>query len=164
MRYSIQDKLKIVKEHITQNIAISELVQKYHISRDTLNYCVTLYKMHGEKAFENHGTNRTYTKEFKLKAIDRVLNHNETHWKVALDCMLTDRKIIDDWIEIYKAKGPDGIKDTHSRSHYLIHEERLNVEANKKLLDRLEYLEAENEYLKKLYALAQEKKSHKKKK
>lgn len=164
MRYSIEDKLKIVKEHINQGVAINELVAKYGISKDSLNYYVTLYKMHGEKAFANHGTSRTYTKEFKLQAIDRVLHHNETRWKVALDCMLTDRKIIDDWIDVYKEKGPDGIKDTHSRSHYLVHEERLNVEANKKLLDRLEYLEAENEYLKKLYALAQEKKSREKKK
>ena len=55
--------------------------------------------------------------------------------------------------EISLEDGEQAIKDTHSRSHYLIHEDRLQVEANKKLLERLEYLEAENEYLKKLYSL-----------
>jgi|GEM_PF-5422284 len=38
MRYSIEDKLKIVKEHVDQDIAISELVEKYKISSDSLTY------------------------------------------------------------------------------------------------------------------------------
>jgi transposase-like protein len=34
--------------------------------------------MQGEDAFINHGTMRRYSREEKLKAIDRVLNNNES--------------------------------------------------------------------------------------
>ena len=164
MRYSLEEKLKIVKEHVEQGVPIHELKSKYGIDPANLKYFCALYKLYGDVAFEDHGTRRSYNKELKLFAIDQVLSKKKSSRKVGLELMLTDHKIVDDWVKLFKTKGPDAIKDTHSRSHYLVHEERLNVEANKKLLDRLEYLEAENEYLKKLYALAQEKKSHKKKK
>ena len=68
------------------------------------------------------------------------------------------------YTEEYLKEGASAIKDTHSRTHYLIHEDRLQVEANKKLLERLEYLEAENEYLKKSYALIQKRERQKKNK
>lgn len=164
MKYSLEDKLKIVKEHVDNNVPLFELQKKYDLNVCTIKYFCTLYKMYGDKAFKDDGRARTYTREMKLKAIDDVLNGGKSRRQVSLSLMLTDWKIVDDWVEKYLKGGPDAIKDTHSRSHYLIHEERLNTEANKKLMERLEYLEAENEYLKKLYALIQEKEQQQKKK
>ncbi len=164
MKYSIQEKLKIVKEYAEEGIPLHELAKKYNYHYTNIKYQCALYKMHGEKAFEDHGTSRSYSREDKLKAIDRVLNGKESRRQVALSLMLTDPKIVEDWVRKYQREGEESIKDTHSRTHYLIHEERLQVEANKKLLERLEYLEAENEYLKKSYALIQKREQQKKNK
>lgn len=164
MKLTIEEKLLIAKEHVDNKVPINELYQTYNLNPNSIKYYCNLYKRYGEKAFEDHGTTRVYTREMKLQAIDAVLNGGKSRYQVALDLMLTDYKIVNDWVEKYKKDGPEGIKDTHSRSHYLVHEERLKTEANKKLLERLEYLEAENEYLKKLYALAQEKKTPRKRK
>ena len=163
MKYTIEEKLKIVKEHVEKGVPLHELAKKYNYHVCNIKYQCELYRRHGEKAFENHGVDRTYTREEKLKAIDRVLNGKEARRQVALDMMLTDPKIVEDWVNKYLKEGESSIKDTHSRSHYLIHEERLNVEANKKLLERLEYLEAENAYLKKSYALIQKREQQSKK-
>ncbi|HHU59371.1 TPA: hypothetical protein GXZ34_00390 [bacterium] len=76
--------------------------------------------------------------------------------------MLTDPRVVGGWIIKFQKQGEESIKDTHSRSHYLIHEDRLQVEANKKLLERLEYLEAENEYLKKSHSLTQKRRQQSK--
>ena len=164
MKYSMKEKLKIVKEHLEEGVPLHELDKKYNYHYTNIKYQCALYRMYGEKAFEDHGTSRTYTREDKLKAIDRVLNGKESRRQVALSLMLTDPKIVNDWVSKYQKEGEASIKDTHSRTHYLIHEERLQVEANKKLLERLEYLEAENEYLKKSYALIQKREQQKKNK
>ena len=71
--------------------------------------------------------------------------------------MLTDPKIVHDWIVKYKNEGEESIKDTHSRSHYVTNSQREIIKTNKRVKERLEYLEAENEYLKKLYSLIQKK-------
>lgn len=155
MKYSLKEKLKIVKEHVEQGTPLHELAKKYDYHVTNIKYQCSLYRLHGDKAFEDHGTSRCYSREDKLEAIDRVLNGKESRRQVALSIMLTDPKIVDDWVRKYQKEGEESIQDTHSRSHYLIHEDRLQVEANKKLLERLEYLEAENEYLKKSYALIQ---------
>ncbi len=129
------------------------MARKYNYYVTNIKYQCELYRRYGEQAFINHVTNRTYTREEKLRAIERLLSGEETRRRVALDLMLLNAKIVEGWVNKYQKEGESGIKDTHSRSHYLVHEERLNVEANKNLIDRLEYLEVEYEYLKKLYAL-----------
>ncbi len=73
--------------------------------------------------------------------------------QVALDMGLTDVTIVRDWMRKYNKSGEKSIKDTHSCSHYLLYEERLDKIALDSMQDRMKYLEAENEYLKKLYSL-----------
>lgn len=163
MKYTIKEKLKIVKEHKEDGVPLYELAKKYDYNVSNIKYNCSLYEMHGEKAFIDYGTIRFYSREEKLKAIDRVLHSKESRRKVSLDMMLKDPKIVDDWVKKFKEQGEESIKETHSRNHYLIREDRLQTEANNKLLERLEYLEAENEYLKKSYALIQKRNQQSKK-
>ena len=100
---------------------------------------------------------KKYSRETKLKAIKRVYE-GESQREVAIDLGLAEATTIRDWLRIYKSKGEEGIKDSYSRSYYLMYEDRLDKIAVDSLKDRNEYLEAENEYLKKLYSLILEKK------
>jgi hypothetical protein len=59
-------------------------------------------------------------------------------------------------VNLYREKGEAAIQNSHTRKSYLKHEEQLDKISDKSLKDRLEYLEAENAYLKKLYALIQQ--------
>ena len=56
--------------------------------------------------------------------------------------MLTDPKIVHDWVVKYKNEGEESIKDTHSRSHYVTNSQRKIIKTNKRVNERLEYLEA----------------------
>ena len=98
----------------------------------------------------------------KLDAIKRVYE-GESQRQVAIDIGLPEPTVLRDWLRKYKAGGEKEIKDSYSRSHYLLHEDRLDKIAVDSLKDRNEYLEAENEYLKKLYSLILEKKKQSKK-
>lgn len=164
MKYTIKQRLEIAKEHVDNGIPLHELEKKYDYHASHIKYSCELYRRYGDKAFENRGESRTYTRELKLKVINEILTTGKSCRQASLDLMLTDHKIVEDWVRKYKNEGESAIKDTHSRSHYLLYEERLDTEANKKLLERLEYLEAENEYLKKSYALIQKRKQQQKKK
>ena len=76
--------------------------------------------------------------------------------QVSVEMGLSDPSILRDWLRIYNKKEESGIKDTYSQNHYLLHEDRLNKIALDSMQDRMKYLEAENEYLKKLYSLIQD--------
>lgn len=143
-------KIKIVKDHLNDGITLKELKEKYGISNDHIKYMIALYKRHGEEAF--HDKIQKYSRELKLEAIKRVYN-GESQRQVAIDIGLQEATTMRDWIRKFKQYGEAGIKDSYSRSHYLKHEDRLDKIAVDSLKDRNEYLEAENEYLKKLYSL-----------
>lgn len=151
MKITKEQKLKMVQEHLEEGIPLSELVKKYNYNISNVKYQCALYQRYGPEAFKNRGI-KTYTREEKLEAIKR--NKAGTSMRqIALEMGLSDASIIRDWVRMYEKKGESGIKDTNSRSHYLLHEERLNKIALDSMQDRMQYLEAENEYLKKLYSL-----------
>lgn len=151
MKYTITDKLKFVKMHLEDNVPIGEISSKYKFDKTSLKYCCGLYRMYGEKAFIKEEKAKTYTREEKLKAIALVLGDEKTLREVALSMMLSDPKIVADWVKKYKLEGEAGIKDTYSRAAYLRHDESILKKEYKKLLEDLERTKAENAYLKKSF-------------
>jgi transposase-like protein len=89
----------------------------------------------------------------KLEAIHDILNNNKSYAQKAIELMLTDPKIIGDWMEKYHQGGEKAITDTHSREAYKHHNDKVLEKEHKKLLEDLERTKAENEYLKKSYSL-----------
>ena len=89
---------------------------------------------------------------------------NESLRKIAVDLGLTDYTILKDWVDKYKKDGEDAIQTTSGRRNYLLHKERQDKIASDELKARIQYLEAENEYLKKSYSLILERGRQTKKK
>ena len=54
MKYSMKEKLKIVKEHLEDGVPLHELAKKYNYHYTNIKYQCALYRMYGEKAFEDH--------------------------------------------------------------------------------------------------------------
>lgn len=163
MRLSNEEKLKLVLEHLEKGVPLHELAQRFQYDVSNVKYFVGLYRMHGKDVFLHRGETTTYTREQKLHAIDRVNKEHISYRQLGLQLGLIDPGILRDWVNLYKAKGEAVIQTTHGRKSYLKHEERLDQIADKSLKDRLEYLEAENAYLKKLYALIQKRSKRTKK-
>ena len=143
----------LIKEHIDKGISLGEIQKKYKIDHAKLTYLIALYRKHGPSPFQDNI--RCYSRELKLASIRRVLEGDESIRHVALDIGLPEDSTLGDWVKMYKEHGVDSIRDSWSRAHYLKHEDRLNKIAEDSLIDRIKYLEAENEYLKKLYSLTQ---------
>ena len=153
MRLTSEEKLGMVLEHLEQGITLRELSERYRYDISSIKYFVGLYRIHGEDIFLKREELMTYERDFKLKAIKRKLSEDISLRQLALQLGLIDPALLRDWVDLYQAKGEEGIQTTHGRKPYLRHEDRLDKIASDEVKERLEYLEAENAYLKKLYAL-----------
>lgn len=148
-----EEKLEIVLRHLRDGLTLRELAEEYDMHPSSIKYYVNLYLDHGADVFTNEDGPKTYSREYKLAAIKRYIEGNESIRSIAVDLGLTDYSVLRDWIQKYKAGGEDAIQTSHSRKNYLMHEDRQNAVASRELKERLNHLEAENEYLKKLYSL-----------
>ena len=152
MKHTLQDKLKYVKMHLEDNVPIYEIERKYGFNAQHLKYFCRLYLRYGEKPFlKLPGQRQKYTREMKLKAIDEHFSMEKPIRQIAVDLMLSDPKIVSDWIKLYKTRGESAIKDTYSREAYMLHDDKLLEKEYKKLLEDLERTKAENDYLKKSF-------------
>ena len=152
MKINQSQKLEIARQHVDEGVPIFELAEKWKYDVGKLKYFCRLYKLYGASAFEDGGAKRVYKREEKLDAVKRFLS-GESEYSIGLCMRLPTPETVRDWAALYKKGGESAIRDTHGRSHCLLREDRLDRVAGKKLMERMKCLEAENAYLKKLYAL-----------
>lgn len=143
----------MVKEHIEEGITLRELSEKYDLHASGIKYYVALYRRHGKDVFIERDKLGVYTRELKLDAITKFLRGEQSQRQIALEIGLPDPSIIKDWVDKYKAEGEEGIQTSHRRKSYELEEEKIERIENEELAARIKYLEAENEYLKKLHSL-----------
>lgn len=104
-------------------------------------------------------SNVTYTPKFKILAVKKMLNGfspREIFMEAGVDLQLFGdtyaKKSLQRWRKIYKDKGENGLKQEHRGSGAT---GRPAGKKFKSLDDELAYLRAENNFLKKLHALAE---------
>jgi len=152
MKTTVSEKLEAVLDHLNNHLPIKDCAVKHNIDSSHLKYLISLYQKHGRNAFENKSKRTIYSKETKLKMIKRFLD-GETGYSLSLELGSTDPKVVLEWVKLYKEKGEDGIQTTLRRKHYLKTNDRIALQAKQRMIKRNEYLEAENEVLKKWYSL-----------
>lgn len=140
-----------------------QIIKETGIDRESLNYALELYKVYGEEPFLDEKP-RVYTKEFKLEVIKDYKSGGGSMRTLAVKYCLPDSTVVRDWLRLYETKGPDGLTTTTTRKNYMLTEERKAKIESEELKNRLEYLEAENEFLKKSYSLILERSKQQKKK
>lgn len=127
-----------------------------------------VYELYGENGLEHRG--RHWTSEDKIHAVQRVLE-GESYHEVAYSLGMSTETQVLTWHRKYLELGWNGLKlDGRGRKRKMgnkpIKPSKSKTQAEEivKLRKRLEYLEAENAYLKKLAALVQQRKAQEQKK
>lgn len=114
--------------------------------------------------------NKNYTKEFKVEVVERMhrdrLSYRETARLYLPEIYAgTARNYIQRWERIYLEDGPEGLAfERRGRHGGRLPKKPLKPEVEQDLISRIQYLEMENEYLKKLKALVLKRERHEKKK
>ena len=163
-----EQKIEIYERKL-EGESLRKLGREFKVNFHRLEYLVRLLKKHGYGILRQ-GKNKHYSKEFKESAINRFLLNNEAILSVALnDGLRTDGQLIN-WIKKYKeicynvienkrGRKPKTMTKIKKTKKTLTKEDKI-----KELENKILYLEAENEYLKKLNALVQEEELAKNKK
>ena len=140
---------------------LNSLALEFNMKVQKIQYLFRLLKKHGYSILRND-KNRYYSKEFKEITIKRVLINKESICSVAIDIGLSSDGTLHDWIKKYKENCYNVIEKKKERPEKTM----TKIKKSKKILtkeDKILYLEAENEYLKKLEALIQEREQQNKK-
>lgn len=159
---SKEELLEIYHARKNNLISYSDLYAAYHMNGSNINYLIRLIDMHGEDILRD-ARNAKYSKEFKLNAINRVLIGGEAVRTVSLEIGLTNCGILFNWIRKYKENGYNVIEKKKGRKpmtkipDFIPKENETSDEKLKRLEQEVEYLRAENAYLKKLQVVVQKK-------
>ena len=163
-----KDKIEIY-ERRKKGETISSLTKAFDLHGSNIRYLIALIKKHGYDILRKN-KNRTYSKDFKLQIINRILISQESINFVALDIGLVSPGILHNWLSKFKENGYNVVEKKKGRKSKSMTKPKKNdkilseKEKIKQLEDEILYLKAENEYLKKLRALVQERELKEKKK
>ena len=163
-----EDKIEIY-ERRKKGETISSLAKAFNIHESNIKYLIALIEKHGYDILRN-GKNRIYSKEFKFQTINRILINNESINSVAIDIGLASNGILHNWLSKFKENEYNVVEKKKGRKPESMTKPKKNdktlseKEKIKQLEDEILYLKAENEYLKKLRALVQERELKEKKK
>ena len=160
-------KLKLVKQYQRGGSSIRELSKMYGISHSLMRKWIKQYDSRGVQGLSRRA-NHHYSQAFKLKVVQSY--HREGLSLVA-SCSrydIANESSVIDWLRKYEKLGIDGLREQRPRPN-IMKKDKVSSKKTKPLarLEELEkenlYLRAENDLLKKLEALAQQKEAQKKK-
>ena len=163
MRFTKEFKLECIRKY-----KIGERIDdpggcKHKTFWNTVLEWVRIYDALGEVGLEHKKPKRSW--EEKMNMIEMVIN-GESIKSVAYSNGIQG-SLLSKWYKIYKESGIDGLKlDRRGRPPKTMKKPKTSNEQKTKqeLEKELEYLRAENEYLKKLNALVQKRKGRRPKK
>ena len=107
--------------------------------------------------------NKRYTPEFKKLVVETMQKEKLSYRETARQFEISDHHRIQDWERIYLTEGPEGFS-IERRGRCSKVGKRLSKEVEEDLLDEVQRLRAENDYLKNLQALVLEDERRRRKK
>lgn len=163
MRFTKEFKLECIRKYKAGEHIDDPGGCKHKTFVDTVRRWVRIYDSLGEVGLEHKKPKRAW--QDKMNMIQRVLN-GESISEVAFSNGIQEN-LLSKWFKIYQEFGIDGLKlDRRGRTPKMTKKSKTSNESKTKeeLEKELEYLRAENEYLKKLNALVQKRKDRQPKK
>ena len=159
-KYSAEFKLRVVKEYLEgNNGGVYTLASKYGISSTPLKKWIQLYQFGGAEALSK--VHRTYSGDFKVYVVEYMQQNSMSVYMTASLFGIPSDSTVAKWERIYYEQGKEALYEERrgrpksmSKKKNTINE----VNSNEDLLAEVQRLRMENEYLKKLNALIQEKK------
>lgn len=111
VKYSDKFKMKLVTEYLYGNLGYKALSKKYNIpSALSLKNWVRSYKSQGIKGVVRKNNNTVYTVQFKLDAIQFILETGASYPETAVQFQMNNPSLIQSWLKTYLDEGMEGLK------------------------------------------------------
>ena len=166
-KYSDEFKLKVVNEYLEgKNGGVKVLAAKYGLAHSQLRQWVILYKEGGVEYLTK--VTRTYSGDFKVHVVEYMHNNRMSLTATADHFCIQSVPTLSKWERIYYEEGKEALfeerRGRNSMGKKKPVKPKNNVNQNEDLLAEVQRLRMENEYLKKLNALVQERERSEQKK
>ena len=158
-KYSYEEKLAAVELIVNENSSTYEAAKVSGIPRTPIQRWVERYKQFGPEGLRiKHGS---YGGAFKVSVIEYMHKNHLSLSQTAAKFGIPSDSTVGKWERIYYEKGPQGLyQDNRGRKPKMSldkpRKKKLSKETEEDLIAEVQRLRMENEYLKKLQALVQE--------
>lgn len=185
MKLSLEDKIEIVRLYEEVGLGYESISKKFNVRFSTIERMIRRYKEHGIESLKHPPKQQKYSADFKMMIIKKVYE-GKSKTSLAAEYNLQGPGIIVAWMQKYEELGYNGLiskrkgrpkknmnpekeeKTNVVNSSPLTDSERAEFEELKRQYDILkkekELSDMENEFLKKLDALVQERLKRERKK
>lgn len=167
-KYSDEFRLYLVNEYLNgKNGGFGALASKYGLHPSSIQHWVHLYEIGGTEALFK--TSGSYSGEFKVHVVEYMYQHSLSAKKAAAYFNIPGQATVWKWERIYYEEGKEALlEERRGRSNKVSGTKKgrppkKDVNENEDLLSEVQRLRMENEYLKKLIALTQERERQEKK-
>ncbi|NOW99218.1 helix-turn-helix domain-containing protein [Mucilaginibacter sp. SG564] len=166
-KHKTEFKLKLIKAH-EGGESINSLSKRWNISTSQIRKWIDQYNSSGLQGISRKGKQQ-YSEEFKLTVVQAYVQKNLSLRDCCLQFGIPSIGIVSVWVQAHEHLGAKGLI-SQPKGRKAVKEKKPRAKTDKPLtrLEELEkenlYLRAENELLKKLEALAQNKETTPKKK
>lgn len=158
-KYSSEFKLEVVKYYLENNVGYRATADHFGIAYSPVMRWIRKYKENGCKGLMKN-LKASYSGEFKQNVIEYMHENHLSCQETAFHFNLAGDYVVSKWERIYYEEGPQGLYiERRGRSKNMSSKpkkKKLNKEVEEDLIAEVQHLRMENEYLKKLNALVQE--------
>ena len=159
-KYSNEFKLKVVKYYLEEHHSYPECCKKFNISSWTpIQSWVSKYKLYGVEGIIKP-LKSSYDGQFKQNVVEYMHDNHLSATEVSNYFRLGNANVVLKWERIYYEEGPQALyEERRGRNKKMSSKSKkknLSKEIEKDLIEEVQRLRMENEYLKKLNALVQE--------
>lgn len=158
-KYSNEFKLEVIKYYLEGQNSYNKCCERFSIpSATSIKRWVHKYELYGVEGLKKQLTSN-YDGKYKQNVVEFKHENHLSATETSNFFKISNASTVLEWERIYYEKGPQGLyrrqcgrgKNMASKL-----EKKKNTNENEDLLKEVEYLRMENEYLKKLNALVQE--------
>lgn len=163
VKFTEELKLQAVQDYIDNKLPASKVAEKYFISKGDLQKWVDAFLQHGcEGLLIRQKSHRKYDGDFKKSVVEYMHTHHFSARQTAAHFNIPSYTSVCMWEQKYLKEGPEALfSENRGRNSTMPKKPRSSKkdsipQTQKELIAELEFLRMENEYLKKLNALVQE--------
>ena len=158
-KYSYEEKLEAVIRVVESGMGCESSARIMGVHHSMVEQWVARYRQFGpEGLLLKHGS---YSGAFKVSVIEYMHNNHLSLFQAAVKFGIPTHTTVGKWERIYYEEGPQGLyQDNRGRKSKMSSDKprkkKLSKETEEDLIAEVQRLRMENEYLKKLQALVQE--------
>lgn len=158
-KYSNEFKLEVIRYCIEEHHGYTDAAKRFNIPSDTtVLFWIRKYKENGVEGLLKNKKS-SYSGEFKQNVVEYMQNNHLSATETAIKFNLANHNVVLKWERIYYEERPQGLyieRRGRSKNMGSKPEKKKKINENEDLLKEVQRLRMENEYLKKLNALVQE--------